>query len=84
VGRAVLAVTLVILAVTSVAAQSGGLKVKVVDAEDNTGLPGATVILSNTQGLIDQTAYQTDAKGIADFPILRAGGGYVVEVQMSG
>ena len=82
--RVILAATLVALAVTSVAAQSGGLRVKVVDAEDNTALPGATVMLSNTQGLIDQTAYQTDTKGIAEFPILRAGGGYVVEVRMPG
>jgi hypothetical protein len=82
--RAAFAMILVTFAVTSVAAQSGGLRVKVVDAEDNVALPGATVIISNTQGLIDETAYRTDAGGIADFPILRAGGGYVVEVRISG
>jgi hypothetical protein len=82
--RVASAAILVALAVTSVAAQSGGLKVKVVDAEDNMELPGATVVLSNTQGFVDETAYQTNVKGIAEFPILRAGGGYVVEVRMPG
>jgi hypothetical protein len=78
------AAIVVTLAVTSVAAQSGGLHVTVVDAEDNTELSGATVVLSNTQGFVDETAYQTNVRGIADFPILRAGGGYVVEVRMPG
>ena len=82
--RAASATVLAVFAATSVLAQSGGLEITVVDATDNTPLPAATVILSNTQQLVDETAYTTDKNGVASFPILRAGGGYVVEVRMPG
>ena len=82
--RAASATILAVFAATAVLAQSGGLEITVVDATDNTPLPGATVIVSNTQQLVDDTAYATDKNGVASFPILRAGGGYVVEVRMAG
>ena len=71
-------------AVGSVAAQSGGLTIKVVDAADQSPLPGALVILTNTVQLISETAVLTDPDGLAEFPILRAGGGYIVQVTLEG
>ena len=83
--RTVLATLLVLAAAGAVAAQStGSMKVIVVDKTDQTPLPGAVVILTNTQQLIAETVQRTDRTGVCDFPILRAGGGYVVEVQMAG
>ena len=82
--RRALAILAVALAVTSVAAQSGSIKVRVVDAENQDPLPGATVVLSNTVQRISETAMRTDADGVADFPILRAGGGYIVQVTLEG
>jgi len=79
--RAALVLLVVCAAVGPVLAQTGGLRVVVVDEAGQT-LPGATVVLSNDQGFIKQTASLTDAKGEVLFPVLRAGGGYVVEVSM--
>jgi outer membrane receptor protein involved in Fe transport len=65
-------------------ALTGGLKVMVLDAENRTPLPGATVTLSNTQALIAPTSQISDAKGLSEFPVLRAGDNYRLEVSFGG
>ncbi len=69
---------------TPALAQNGGLRVAVHDGGNGERLPGATVMLSSDQGLIAPTAQLSDAEGIADFPVLRAGRGYIVEVSFPG
>ena len=82
--RTVLATLVVACAVTAVSAQSGGLTVKVVDATDQSPLAGAKVVLTNTVQLVAETIAQTNIDGIIDFPILRPGGGYIIEVTLPG
>jgi outer membrane receptor protein involved in Fe transport len=82
--RITIAFMLVALAVTSVAAQSGSLSVRVLDSSDKTPLPGATVVLSNSMQLVAETAVVTNAEGVVDFPVLRPGGGYIVQVTFPG
>lgn len=65
-------------------AQSGSILVRVYDASDRSVLPGATVALTNVQRLIAPVNQVTDAQGRAEFPILRAGSGYVVTVTLPG
>lgn len=79
--RAALVVLVVCAAVSTVAAQTGGLKVVVVD-DAGQPLPAATVVLSSEQGFIKTTAELTNARGEVVFPVLRAGPGYVLEVSM--
>ena len=72
-------------AVTSASAQvTGGLKVRVIDSSDKTAVIGAAVTLSNTNKLVATTSIITDVNGVALFPVLRAGGGYVITVIMDG
>ena len=77
--------SLVVLAVTTASAQStGGLRVRVLDNADKEGVVGAAVTLSNTNKLVATATILTDVDGIALFPVLRAGSGYVVTVIMDG
>lgn len=77
--------TLVVLAgVTAASAQSGSLTVKVVDATDQSPLPGATVVLTNAVQLVSETVVLTDGNGVVEFPILRPGGGYIIQVTFPG
>jgi len=69
---------------SQVFAQSGGLQVRVLDARDGSPLPGATVTLSNDQGLIAPSSEVADDDGLVRFPVLRTGPGYIVEVVMPG
>jgi len=82
--RTALATIVVAAAITSAAAQSGALTVKVVDGADQIPLPGATVVLSSALQLVGESAVQTNIDGRAEFPILRPGGGYIVQVSMPG
>jgi hypothetical protein len=82
--RTALGVAVAALAVSTAAAQTGGLRIRVVDASDKSALPGATVQISSTQGFIAPTSAATDKDGIAFFPVLRPAGGYVIEVSMTG
>jgi len=82
--RLLAAVTLLASATLPALAQTGGLSVEVRDAESRDPLPGATVSLSSTQGLIAPTASLTDPAGVVRFPVLRAGGGYTVRVSLPG
>jgi len=66
------------------AAQTGSLEVSLVDSELQKPLPGATVVLSNSIGLIAPTAIVTDENGSAHFPVLRVGGDYILEISMPG
>jgi len=72
-------------AVTAASAQAtGGLLVRVVDNSDKTAVIGAAVTLSNTSKLVATSTLITDVKGVALFPVLRAGPGYIVTVIMDG
>ncbi len=72
------------LAWTAAAAQTGGLRVVVRDAETEQPLAGAVVILSNKYQYVPETAQMTDRDGVAEFPVLRAGSGYVLQIQRTG
>ena len=83
--RIVLAAVIAVVVVTLAAAQTTGrLEVVVLDATDQSPLPGATVKLTNDKQLVAETASLTDPNGIVDFPILRAGSGYIIEVSFPG
>jgi hypothetical protein len=83
--RTALGALVAAIAVSTAAAQAtGGFKVRVLDASDKTPLPGVTVSLSNTQGFVAPTAALTDKDGIALFPVLRVGPGYVIDVFLPG
>lgn len=69
-------------AVSVASAQTGGLQIEVVDA---TGpLPTALVTLSSDVGFIKETTVQADMRGVALFPVLRAGAGYRLTIRMPG
>jgi hypothetical protein len=79
------AVALSALAVTAASAQAtGGLKIRVIDNSDKSAVIGAAVTLSNTNKLVATSTTLTDLKGVALFPVLRAGAGYVVTIIMDG
>jgi hypothetical protein len=83
--RFVGALALASIAVTTASAQSvGGLSIRVIDNSDKTPVIGAAVTLSNTSKLVATSTLITDAKGVALFPVLRAGPGYVIQVIMDG
>lgn len=64
-------------------AQSGGLEIVVRNAADGAPLAGAEVTLSHPEQFIATTKLFADEAGIAFFPVLRSGGGYVVEIQLA-
>ena len=69
---------------TPAVAQIGSLTVTIQDADSLETLPGVTLQLSNTNQLVAPTAALTDRNGVAQFPVLRAGGGYVLEISTPG
>src|SRR4029079_15409534 len=73
---------LALLSSLPAAAQTGGLAVRVVDAEQRKPLPGATVVLTNDRGLAPRAAIVAGAHGVALFPVLPIGPGYRIEVSM--
>ena len=79
--RLALAMVVVGLAFTVTSAQSGGINVTV---SDEVGpLPGAIVTVSHPTGFVKTFSQQTNPKGEAVFPVLKAGQGYIIEVSMS-
>jgi outer membrane receptor protein involved in Fe transport len=78
-----LAVAVVLLAVFPAAAQTGGIDVCTFD-EQNQPLPGATATVSSNRQLTPTVSMLTGENGCASFPVLRAGGGYSVEIAMPG
>jgi hypothetical protein len=79
------ALALALISVTAASAQSaGGLKIRVIDNSDKSEVIGAAVTLSNTSKLAPTSTILTDVKGIALFPVLRAGPGYIITIIMDG
>ena len=82
-----IAAFIVASAVSIVSAQTGAITVKVVDSNGDP-LPAATVTISHPTGYIKEAATLTNAKGVADFPVLRATGqssvGYTLNVVFPG
>ena len=82
--HAALAGLLLGLAVGVVSAQAtGSLAVQVLDV-DGDPLEGATVTISHATGNVRTTAVTTDRRGWVRFPVLRAGGGYSIDVESAG
>jgi len=73
----------ILLAVTGAVAQTGSITVLVTDCAGQP-LPGAVVIISHATGAVKTTDRTTDKTGRVDFPVLRAGRGYSIEVSLSG
>lgn len=67
-----------------VLAQAGGLRVTVLEADSDRPLPGAAVRLWSETGRIAETVVATGADGVAEFPVLAAGGGYAIEIAAPG
>jgi hypothetical protein len=80
--RTTLATIVVLLGASAAFAQSGGLVVVVTDS--NGPLPGATVTISHETGFVKTTSVLTNKDGVAEFPVLRPGPGYTVEVSFPG
>ena len=79
------AIALSVFAVTVASAQAtGGLKIRVIDNSDKSAVIGAAVTLSNTSKLVATSTIITDVDGVALFPVLRAGTGYVITIIMDG
>ena len=79
------ALALSVLAVTAASAQAaGGLKIRVIDNSDKSAVIGAAVTLSSTTKLVATSTLVTDVNGVALFPVLRIGAGYVVTIIMDG
>lgn len=81
--KGALAALVVWAAVSVASAQTGGLKVVVTDGADRSPLPGAIVTLTHELGYVKETNLQTDADGVALFPVLRPGKGYRIRILMS-
>jgi outer membrane receptor protein involved in Fe transport len=81
--RAATAACVVLLAVSAAAAQTGGIKVIVMD-QDGLPLPGATVTISHETGSVKTTTELTNKDGLVDFPVLRPGSGYSIQVEFPG
>lgn len=64
-------------------AQTGSVFVHVEDPE-GLPLPGAVVALSNAVQLMAPASAATDRDGLAEFPVVKSGGGYRLEVGMPG
>ncbi|HEX4824119.1 MAG TPA: hypothetical protein VFV19_07380 [Candidatus Polarisedimenticolaceae bacterium] len=73
-----------LLATSAWAQSSGGLKIRVIDNADKAPIIGASVTISNANRLVATTTLVADRNGVALFPVLRSGSGYVVTVIMDG
>jgi len=79
------ALALTVMATTAAFAQAaGGLRIRVIDNSDKSAVIGAAVTLSNTNKLVATSTLVTDVDGVALFPVLRGGPGYVITIIMDG
>jgi len=67
-----------------VLAQSGSLRVRVLEAATGEALAGATIELASEQQLVAASVELTDATGWVEFPVLPIGGSYVIDVSIPG
>ena len=67
-----------------VAAQVGSLAVRIEDATSLETLPGVSVLLTSKSFLVAPTALRTDKNGEVQFPVLKSGSGYVLEISTPG
>jgi len=67
-----------------VGSHTGDLRVQVLDGANHKPLPGATIVLTSAARLVPESESHANIDGIADFPILPPGDGYVVLVTMPG
>ena len=85
--RAALVAFILAAAVSTVAAQTGAITVKVVDSSGQP-LPAATVTISHATGYVAENSALTDARGVVEFPVLRATGasgiGYRIAIAFPG
>jgi outer membrane receptor protein involved in Fe transport len=81
--RLAAAAALALAATAGSAVEVGGVTVLVAD-DQGRPLPGATVTISHELGYVKTTAVLTDAGGVAEFPVLRSGAGYVLEIAFPG
>lgn len=77
-----------LLAATAFAAafaqSTGGIRVRVIDAGDKSALIGAIVNLSDPQKRVPNSTLMADKDGIAYFPVIKAGNGFVISITMDG
>jgi len=79
------ALALTVMATTAAFAQAaGGLRIRVIDNSDKSAVIGAAVTLSNVNKLVATSTLVTDVDGVALYPVLRAGPGYVITIIMDG
>ena len=69
----------VLLVATVASAQTGGITVAVTD-ENGDPLPGSIVTISHETGSVKTTSERANRQGIVEFPVLRPGAGYSIEV----
>jgi len=65
-------------------AQTGALRVVVTDSSTGAPLPGAEVVVSGDARQVVPTTLRTGVAGAAEFPVLHAGGGYLIDVRLPG
>ena len=65
-------------------AQVGSLTVRVEDAASLETLPGVSILLTSESYLVAPTTVRTNKDGEAQFPVLKAGSGYVLEISAPG
>lgn len=83
--RRVCSALLAAFAASAAFAQStGGIRVRVIDAGDKSALIGAIVNLSDPQKRVPNSTLMADKDGIAYFPVIKAGSGYVITITMDG
>ena len=77
------AITLVAMALPTLAADSGKVTVTILD-ETGAPFPGVVVTLANTKNLAPSKALSTSAEGKAVFGVVQAGSGYMVTIEVAG
>ena len=82
--RRTLFLLVALLAAGRASAQTGGLRVVITDAATKAPVASVEVVLGSATHQVATTALRTDAGGAVEFPVLRAGGGYTLDVHLAG